>query len=36
MTPQEPLLDPAALPAGEPAFDQVSRTARDITNMVPV
>lgn len=35
ISPQEPLLDPA-LPAGQPAFDQVTRTARDITNMVPV
>jgi transcriptional regulator with XRE-family HTH domain len=26
----------ANLPVGDPAFDQVSRTAREITNMVPV
>jgi transcriptional regulator with XRE-family HTH domain len=36
MAPPEPLLDTAALPAGQPAFDQVALTARDITNMVPV
>jgi transcriptional regulator with XRE-family HTH domain len=36
MPPQEPLLDPAALPVGQPAYDQVARTGRDITNMVPV
>ena len=36
MPPPEPLLDSAAMPAGQPAFDQVARTARDITNMVPV
>jgi transcriptional regulator with XRE-family HTH domain len=34
--PQEPLLDPAALPVVQPAYDQVARTGRDITNMVPV
>jgi transcriptional regulator with XRE-family HTH domain len=26
----------AGLPVGDPAFDQVTRTAREITNMVPV
>jgi transcriptional regulator with XRE-family HTH domain len=36
MTPQEPLLDPAALPVVQPAYDQVARSGRDITNMVPV
>jgi transcriptional regulator with XRE-family HTH domain len=36
MSPQEPLLDPAALPVAQPAYDQVTRTGRDITNMVPV
>ncbi len=36
MPPQEPLLDPAALPVAQPAYDQVARTGRDITNMVPV
>jgi transcriptional regulator with XRE-family HTH domain len=36
MSPQEPLLDPAALPVAQPAYDQVARTGRDITNMVPV
>jgi transcriptional regulator with XRE-family HTH domain len=36
MPPQEPLLDPAALPVTQPAYDQVARTGRDITNMVPV
>jgi transcriptional regulator with XRE-family HTH domain len=34
-TPQEPLLD-AALPVVQPAYDQVARSGRDITNMVPV
>ena len=32
----EPVLDTAALPLAEPAFDQVTRSAQDITNMVPV
>jgi transcriptional regulator with XRE-family HTH domain len=36
MPPQEPLLDPVALPVAQPAYDQVARTGRDITNMVPV
>jgi transcriptional regulator with XRE-family HTH domain len=36
LPPQEPLLDPAALPVALPAYDQVARTGRDITNMVPV
>jgi transcriptional regulator with XRE-family HTH domain len=36
MTPQEPLLDPATLPVAQPAYDQVARTSRDITDMVPV
>jgi XRE family transcriptional regulator, stress-response regulator len=36
MTPPEPLLDTAALPATQPAYDQVARTGLDITNMVPV
>jgi hypothetical protein len=36
MTPQEPLLDTAALPAAQPAYDQVARSGLDITNMVPV
>jgi transcriptional regulator with XRE-family HTH domain len=36
MPPQEPLLDPAALPVAQPAYDQVALTGRDITNMVPV
>jgi transcriptional regulator with XRE-family HTH domain len=36
MPPQEALLDPAALPVAQPVYDQVARTGRDITNMVPV
>jgi transcriptional regulator with XRE-family HTH domain len=36
MPPQESLLDPATLPVAQPAYDQVARTGRDITNMVPV
>jgi transcriptional regulator with XRE-family HTH domain len=36
MTAQEPLLDPASLPVAQPEFDQVTFTAREITNMVPV
>jgi transcriptional regulator with XRE-family HTH domain len=36
MAPQEPLIDATGLPGAQPAFDQVTRTARDITNMVPV
>ncbi len=36
MTPSEPLLDTAALPATQPVYDQVARTGLDITNMVPV
>jgi hypothetical protein len=36
VAPQESLIDPA-LSAGQPVFDQVvARTARDITNMIPV
>ncbi len=35
LPPSEPLVGPA-LPSGQPAFDQVARTARDITDMVPV
>jgi transcriptional regulator with XRE-family HTH domain len=32
----EQVLDTAALPLSEPAFEQVTRSAQDITNMVPV
>ena len=35
LPPSEPLIGPA-LPPGQPRFDQVARTARDITDMVPV
>jgi transcriptional regulator with XRE-family HTH domain len=36
MTPQEPLIDAASLDVAQPPFEQVSRSAREITNMVPV
>jgi transcriptional regulator with XRE-family HTH domain len=36
MSPQEPLLDAAALPVSQPEYEQVTRTSLDITNMVPV
>ena len=36
MAAPDPLLDTAALPATQPAYDQVARTGLDITNMVPV
>jgi len=32
----KPVLDASALPLAEPAFERVSRSAQDITNMVPV
>ncbi len=35
LPPSGPLIGPE-LPSGQPAFDRVARTARDITNMVPV
>jgi transcriptional regulator with XRE-family HTH domain len=36
MAPPETLLDAAQMPAGQPPFEQVARTAWDITDMVPV
>ena len=36
MAAPETLLDASPLPAGQPPFEQVSRTAWDITDMVPV
>jgi hypothetical protein len=32
---KEPLIGPPLAP-GQPVFDQVARTARDITDMIPV
>jgi transcriptional regulator with XRE-family HTH domain len=36
MRPQEPLIDAASLDVVQPPFEQVTRSAREITNMVPV
>jgi transcriptional regulator with XRE-family HTH domain len=36
MAPQEPLIDAASLDVKQPPFEQVARSAREITNMVPV
>lgn len=36
MAPQEPLIDAASLDVVQPPFEQVARSAREITNMVPV
>jgi hypothetical protein len=32
----EPVLRPVALDSGHPAFDEVARRVRDVTDMVPV